>query len=437
MSTHTDNPRLPRTPIRVSLDQELLLQDLLDVTTTCANLANVRRGNDHKAGREISKVGIRELVTVANWMALRNVRHGDNGLWELIQTEEGLGLVRGVIHHADKRSYDGWNKHLNSKRYRTEYKKNGKKRVRWFNKPHSKKRDSIQIPSKFVQFSGEYCEVQGLGRLDICRTDLDWSQPVDLRYITIKRSGAAGWSLSAWQGSEWWGMQRASQFPHDDDYYLCDVIGIDMNTSNIVSCYDGTEKWTVDLPDFTAEDKVLALCRERIATTSHGSREYHKWVARKEKAIRRKTNKLMSAHLDLDHDIIKRRPRFIVLEDIHIVELSEANDGRYRHGWMTACANQWRRLLTEKGFAAQNGITVITAPSHFPSTKLCPNPECGHKQDMPTEVRRYECPVCGIEEDRDEAAAISLYHFGLLQVAQDHEGYAPSYLKWVNTGKIA
>lgn len=433
-----DTTRLPRTPIRVSIDQELLLQDLLNVTTVASNLANERRGNDHKHGRNITAVGaINGLDKVAVILSLRNAAHGDWGLHDLLLTEEGRSLVSGVLHHADKRSFDGWNKHLNSNRHRTVYKNNKTKRVRWFNKPHSKKRESIQIPAKFVTFSGDYCSVACLGDLEVCRKDVDYSEPVDLRYITIRRAGVDGWVLSLWQGDEWWGMQKASQFQKPDDYYLCDVIGIDMNTSNIVSCYDGETKWTVNLPDFTEEDKVLALCRERIAATSQGTKEYKKWLARKEKALLRKTNKLMAAHLDFVHDIIKRRPRYIVLESIHIVELSDANDGRYRSGWMRACANQWRRLLTEKGMAAQNGITVVTAPKTFPSTKLCPNHECGASRDMPTEVRRYECPVCGAEEDRDEAAAVSLYHYGLLQIQQDHEGYAPSYLKWVNTGKIA
>lgn len=437
MAEHKDNPRLPRTPIKVSLEQELLLQDLLDVTTVATNLANERRNNDYKCGRETTPVGaIKGLDKVAVILSLRNAAHGDFGLHDLLLSEEGRSLIRGVISHADRRSYDGWHKHLTSNRYRTEYKKKGNKRVRWFNQPHSKKRDSIQIPARFVTFSGDYCEVQGMGQLEIRRKDLDYS-PRDLRYITIKRSGVAGWTMSVWQGNEWWGMQKASQFPHEDDYYKALCIGIDMNTSNIVSCYDGVEKWTVDLPDFTAEDKVLALCRERIAATSQGTKDYKKWTARKEKALLRKTNKLMAAHIEFVHDIIRRRPRYIVLEGINIVELAEQSDGRYRSGWMRACANQWRRLLTEKGLAAQNGISVITAPQHYPSTKLCPNHQCGVSQDMPTEVRTYECPICGAKEDRDEAAAISLYHFGLLQIQEDHEGYAPSYLRWVNTGKIA
>jgi len=430
------NSRLPRTPIRVSAEQEVMLQDLLDVTTVAANLANQRRENDHKNGRKISPVGIKRLSEVAPILALRNGIHGDFFLRDLLQTEEGRSLINGVIRYADKRSYDGWHKYTTSKRYRTVYKKNGMKRVRWFNQPHGKRRQSIQIPSEFVEFSGDFVSVKGIGRLEICRKDVDY-RPSDLKYITIKRSGVDGWVLSVWQGNEWWGMHKASEFLQDDDYYQTLVIGIDMNTSNIVSCYDGVNKWTVELPDFSKEEQTIRLCNDRLLTLTEGSIEYRKWVARKDKAYLSKTNKLMSAHLDFAHDIIKRRPRYIVLEDIHIIELSEANDGRYRRGWMTACANQWRRLLTEKGMAAQNGITVITAPKNFPSTKLCPNPECGHKIDMPTEVRRYECPVCGEEEDRDEAAAISLYHFGLLQIEEDHEGYAPSYLQWKNKGRIA
>lgn len=439
MPTHPDNPRLPKTPIRVTLEQDLLLQNLLVVTTICADLANAHRKWDVANGRAVRKVGtIPELFLRANILAMGNAACGDWGLQDLLETDEGRSLVRGVISHADRRSYDGWHKRLTSKRYRTEYKKSGrKKRIKWFQKPHSKKRDSIQIPARFVTFSRDVCSVVGLGDLAICRTDVDWS-PEDLRYITITRSGVDGWCLSAWQGSEWWGTQTADDYPHPDDYYKADIIGIDLGVKVMAACYDGGNAWTVPLPDCTEEDKTIALCRERLCTTSQGSKKCQKFQSRLDRALARKQRKLDAAQHKFVHDLLQMRPRYLVIEGMDIVELMSKNDGQFAAGFAKAQANGWRRLLLEKGLAAQNGIRIIYAEQMFPSTKLCPNPYCGHREPLTIEDRWYECPECRASQDRDEAAAVSLYLYGLLQVRQDRtEGFAPTYSRWKDTGKVA
>lgn len=437
MSTHPDNPRLPRTPIRVSPEQEVLLQDLLKVTTVAANLANERRKNDHKNGRKITpKGGIERLDRVANFLSLGNAASGDFFLRDLLLTEEGRCLICGVVKYADKRSFDGWNKHLTSNRPRTEYKRNGKnKRIKWFQQPRNKRRDSIQIPAKFVQFSGDYCEIAGIGRVGICRTDCDWAQPGAIDFVTIDRDGVYGWCLSVWQRGAFWGTEKSADYPHDDDYYLCDFIAVDMGVKVMAACHDGTNSWTVPLPDCSEEDRCIALCRERLCATSRDSRKHQKFAVRLERAMARKQRKLDAAQHQFVHDILKRRPRYIVLETIDISDLAARNDGAFRSGWCKAQSNGWRRLLDEKGLAAHNGIEVIRAKQKFASTKLCPNPYCGHWEPMTVDDRWYECPECGASQDRDEAAAVSLYHYGLLQVRQElTEGYAPSYAKWRNGG---
>jgi transposase len=201
----------------------------------------------------------------------------------------------------------------------------------------------------------------------------------------------------------------------------------------MAACYDGENPWTVELPDCSSEDKTIALCREQLRLVTIGSKKHKKFSARMAKAQRRKQNMLSAAQHRFVHKLIQRRPRYIVIENINIAELSDQNGGAYRHGWCKAQANGWRRLLIEKGLAAQNGITIIAADQYFPSTLLCPNPYCGIKKDgrvYTTTERWYDCE-CGADQDRDEAAAVSLWHYGMLQVHQDAtEGYAPSYLKW-------
>ncbi len=49
----------------------------------------------------------------------------------------------------------------------------------------------------------------------------------------------------------------------------------------------------------------------------------------------------------------------------------------------------------------------------FPSTQLCSNPTCDHRQKMPLDMRVYECPACGSVLDRDINAACNIEREGI------------------------
>lgn len=66
---------------------------------------------------------------------------------------------------------------------------------------------------------------------------------------------------------------------------------------------------------------------------------------------------------------------------------------------------EFRRQLEYK--AAMRGGQVVVADQWFASSKTCS--ACGHKMaEMPLKVRRWQCPCCAAEHDRDVNAAINL-----------------------------
>ncbi len=52
------------------------------------------------------------------------------------------------------------------------------------------------------------------------------------------------------------------------------------------------------------------------------------------------------------------------------------------------------------------GCELVVVDRFFPSSKTCSN--CGYVQDMPLNVRTYDCPMCGLSIDRDLNASINL-----------------------------
>jgi len=64
-----------------------------------------------------------------------------------------------------------------------------------------------------------------------------------------------------------------------------------------------------------------------------------------------------------------------------------------------------RRQLDYK--AAWRGGQVVLADRWYPSSKLCAG--CGHRlEDLALQVRRWTCPGCGADHDRDVNAAVNL-----------------------------
>lgn len=53
------------------------------------------------------------------------------------------------------------------------------------------------------------------------------------------------------------------------------------------------------------------------------------------------------------------------------------------------------------------GKNLVRAGRWYPSSRLCPH--CGYKNtELTLKDRQWECPVCGCQHDRDEAAAVNL-----------------------------
>jgi putative transposase len=76
--------------------------------------------------------------------------------------------------------------------------------------------------------------------------------------------------------------------------------------------------------------------------------------------------------------------------------------------------HEFKRQLIYK--AALFGVTVIVVDRWFPSSKKCSN--CGFVlEELPLNVRRWTCPSCKTEHDRDVNAALNIQRLSLATVS--------------------
>jgi putative transposase len=79
--------------------------------------------------------------------------------------------------------------------------------------------------------------------------------------------------------------------------------------------------------------------------------------------------------------------------------------------------------------AKRNGIELIKADRFYASSQICS--VCGYKNEEVKDLntRRWVCPECGREHDRDINAAINLANYVLIQ---EKVGRGPSEFKPVD-----
>ena len=114
-------------------------------------------------------------------------------------------------------------------------------------------------------------------------------------------------------------------------------------------------------------------------------------------------------HQSLTHKLVsENQVAGFVVEGLHVSGMVK------NHRLAGAIADSgWAWFITfMKQKCEWTGHSLATAPTFFPSSKLCF--VCGHKQDMPLHKRIYVCSECGHTMDRDLNASLNLVKYSRL-----------------------
>ena len=193
-------------------------------------------------------------------------------------------------------------------------------------------------------------------------------------------------------------------------------VGIDLGIKDLAICSDSNKYQNIN-----KIQKVKKLEKQKRRLQRSLSRSYEKNkkgesycktnnVIKKEILLLKLNHKLTNIRQNYVHqvtsEIIKRKPSFIVLEDLNV-------SGMMKNKHLSKAVQQqefyeFRRQIEYK--AKWNNIPVVIADRFFPSSKLCRC--CGAiKKDLRLSDRIYECK-CGNRIDRDYQASLNLKRYG-------------------------
>lgn len=172
--------------------------------------------------------------------------------------------------------------------------------------------------------------------------------------------------------------------------------------------YVDSEGNTADMPHFYREaEKRLAREQRRLAKMVKGSNNYRKQKIR----LARAYEKVRNSREDWQHKESTRLANtydLIAVEDINYKDMAQGlklakatNDNGF---------GQFRTMLAYK--LAERGKKLVTIDKWFPSSKTCHC--CGYiHKDLQLSDRKWKCPLCGKEHERDINAAINIRNEGL------------------------
>jgi len=184
-------------------------------------------------------------------------------------------------------------------------------------------------------------------------------------------------------------------------------IGIDLGIVNFATYSDGIK---IDNPKFfeKSEKKLAKLCKE-LSRKTIGSSNRNKVRIKLAKLYKHIANQRMDFLQKLTTNLVREYDT-ICIEDLDVSSLRETDSTIRNKRISDVSLYEFRRQLQYKCQWYGKELKVIDR--YYPSSQICHI--CGHRDCKKDEaIRKWVCPICGNELDRDINAAINILNEGL------------------------
>ena len=259
-------------------------------------------------------------------------------------------------------------------------------------KKKGRARDSASYTRSAFRFDGEAQRLT-LAKLGVLALRLSRSVPSDPSTVTVSRHPSGRYYVS--MVVEVAVMKRATTGLS---------VGIDFGVSRLATLSTGE---SVPNPKHLfRRTALLARAQRRLSRKQRGSNRYREQARR----VARLHEKIADARRDSLHTLstsLVRRFDSIYLEDLHLRGLVQNHS--LARSLSDASIGTAIRMIKAK--AEASGVSVVTIDRWYPSSKTCS--ACGHVlAALPLSVRRWICPPCGMDHDRDVNAAKNILAVG-------------------------
>lgn len=177
-------------------------------------------------------------------------------------------------------------------------------------------------------------------------------------------------------------------------------IGIDLGIKNLVITSEGVKFQNNRY--LSKYEKQLKKAQQHLSRKKKGSRQFENQRLK----VARLHERIANCRKDTLHKITSR-----LIKENDVVYLENLNiSGMLKNHHLAKCISDcsWNELVRQLEYKGLwYGCEVFKIDRFYPSSKTCSH--CGCIQDkMPLNIRKWTCPDCGKEHDRDINAAINI-----------------------------
>lgn len=281
-------------------------------------------------------------------------------------------------------------------------------------KSKRKSRPSFYMDNVKIKFTDTHVKLEKItDSRKANRKSLNWIRlaehgriPVDAHYSNPRIT---------FDGLNWW-ISVGVECEECNETSKNDGIGIDIGIKDLAICSDGHTYKNIN-----KSKRVKKLTKKKRRLQRRVSRKYLKNkkgerycktsnIAKAQRALLVVSRKLTNIRHNYLHqvtsEIVSRKPKFIVMEDLNVAGMM-----KNRHLAKAIQEQSFYELYRQMKYKSEwNNIEFITADRFYPSSKLCSC--CGNiKRDLKISDRVYVCSECGNTIDRDLQAAINLRNY--------------------------
>lgn len=219
-------------------------------------------------------------------------------------------------------------------------------------------------------------------------------------------------------GLHWW-LSISIEYEENTVMPTAPGIGIDLGVKTLAICSDGQKYKNINKSSSVKQlEKRKRRLQHQISRKYMKNKQGGKYcktcnIVKSEQKLlklnRRLTNIRHTYLHQVTTEIVNRKPRFIVMEDLNVHGMMK--NKHLSRSVREACFNKFYQQIKYK--TALNNVEFITADRYYPSSKMCSC--CGNiKQDLKLSDRTYSCQQCGIIIDRDFNASVNLSRYSHL-----------------------
>ena len=289
-------------------------------------------------------------------------------------------------------------------------------------KSRKRSKPSFYVDTDKIQFNGTHVKLEKLAAsrkknkqkinwIRLCeRERIPYGE--DIKYINPRVS---------FDGVNWW-ISACIEYPDSTEIPINEGIGIDLGIEKLAVVSDGNIYKNINR---TKEVKRLEKKKKRLqrkvskkyeinkTKTKGGENRYKKTnnIIKLENQLKKLNQRLTNIHHNYLHqtttEIIKRKPSFIVVEDLNITGMM-----KNKHLSKAIQEQRFYEFYRQIQYKSEwNNIKFIVADRFFPSSKTCSH--CGsYNKDLKLSDRKYICECCGSVLDRDYNASLNLKNYG-------------------------